>query len=268
MIKNTFLLLDGIGEKREKKLWREGILTWEDFFQCKEVLDIDFEKKRIYDDFLHRAFEALYCKDCGFFSKNLKKREHWRLFQEFIHNAVCLDIETNGLTHEKGGYVTVVGLYSIGGYKSLIRGENLTEENLQQTLDEYKYLITFYGTIFDIPFLKKEFPNLQIEHIPHFDLFFAGKRLGIQGGLKKLETMFLIERQEELKGLNGYDAIKLWKAYLNGSTDSLELLISYNRADTENLFHIGRIFYEMLRSQVGIEEFTGNGTKRDSQKVS
>lgn len=80
--------------------------------------------------------------------------------------------------------------------------------------------------------------------------------------------MFLIERQEELKGLNGYDAIKLWKAYLNGSTDSLELLISYNRADTENLFHLGRIFYEMLRSQVGIEEFTGNGTKRDSQKVS
>ncbi len=268
MIKNTFLLLDGIGEKREKRLWKEGILTWEDFFNCKEVLDIDLEKKRIYDDFLHKAFEALSCKNCSFFSKNLKKREHWRLFWEFINNAVCLDIETNGLPQEKGGYVTVVGLYSTGGYKSLIRGETLTEENLQQTLDEYKYLITFYGTIFDIPFLKKEFPNLQIEHIPHFDLFFAGKRLGIQGGLKKLETMFLIERQEGLKGLNGYDAIKLWKAYLNGSSDSLELLISYNRADTENLFHLGKIFYEMLRSQIGIKEFTDNGTARTSQKIS
>lgn len=203
-----------------------------------------------------------------FFSKNLKKREHWRLFQEFLDNAVCLDIETNGLTHEKGGYVTVVGLYSVQGYQSLIRGETLTEENLQQSLNKYKYLITFYGSIFDIPFLKKEFPNLQIEHIPHFDLFFAGKRLGIQGGLKKLETMFLIEGQEALKGLNGYDAVKLWKAYLNGSIDSLELLISYNRADTENLFHLGKIFYEMLRSQVGIEEFMGDGTKRDCQEVS
>ncbi|MCS7164389.1 MAG: ribonuclease H-like domain-containing protein [Thermodesulfovibrio sp.] len=267
MIKNTFLMLDGIGEKREKKLWKEGILTWDDFFQCKEVLDIDFERKTIYDDFLYKAYEALENKDCDFFAKNLKKREHWRLFNEFLAHTVCLDIETNGLNHEKGGYVTLVGLYSIDGYKCLIKGENLTEETLQEVFDEYKYIITFYGTVFDIPFLKKEFPNLRIEHIPHFDLFFASKRLGIQGGLKKLETMFLIERQEELRGLNGYDAIKLWKAYLNGSTESLELLISYNKADTENLFHLAKIFYNMLRSHVGIEEFINNAKDRDSQKV-
>lgn len=266
MIKNTFILLDGIGEKRERKLWKEGVLTWEDFFQCKEVLDIDCEKKRIYDEFLYKAFDALICKNCYFFAENLKKREHWRLFEEFINHTVCLDIETNGLTPEKGGYVTVVGLYSINGYQALVKGENLTEETLQQALDEYKFLITFYGTVFDIPFLKKEFPDLRIEHLPHFDLFFAGKRLGIQGGLKKLETMFLIERDDELKGLNGYDAVKLWKAYLNGSIQSLERLISYNKADTENLFKLGRIFYKMLRSQVGIEEFIGNG--RNTQKVS
>ncbi|MCX8034444.1 MAG: ribonuclease H-like domain-containing protein [Thermodesulfovibrio sp.] len=268
MIKNTFLLLDGIGEKRERRLWREGILTWEDFFLCNEVLDIDFERKKIYDDFLYRAFDALSCKNCLFFSRSLKKREHWRLFDEFLNDAVCLDIETNGLTPEKGGYVTVVGLYSLNGYKALVRGENLSEEILQEALDEYKYLITFYGSIFDLPFLKKEFPNLQIEHIPHFDLFFAGKRLGIQGGLKKLETLFLIERQEELKGLNGYDAVKFWKAYLNGNPESLELLISYNRADTENLFKLGNIFYEMLRTHAGIEEFMDNGRKSTSQKVS
>lgn len=268
MIKNTFLLLDGIGEKRERRLWKEGILTWEDFFICNEVLDIDYERKKIYDDVLHQAFEALSCKNCCFFSKNLKKREHWRLFDKFLNDAVCLDIETNGLTPEKGGYVTVVGLYSINGYKALVRGENLSEELLQEALNEYKYLITFYGSIFDIPFLKKEFPNLQIEHIPHFDLFFAGKRLGIQGGLKKLETLFLIEREEELKGLNGYDAVKFWKSYLNGHTESLELLLSYNRADTENLFKLGEIFYNMLRSQAGIEEFMDNGRKSTSQKVS
>ncbi|GAB5047190.1 ribonuclease H-like domain-containing protein [Thermodesulfovibrio sp. TK110] len=267
MIKNTFILLDGIGEKRERRLWREGILTWEDFFNCKEVLDVDYEKKRAYDEFLYKAYDALIYKNCYFFAENLKKREHWRLFEEFINDTVCLDIETNGLTPEKGGYVTVVGLYSIKGYKALIKGETLTEDTLQQAIDEHKYLITFYGSIFDIPFLKKEFPNLKIEHIPHFDLFFAGKRLGIQGGLKKLETLFLIERQENLKGLNGYDAVKLWKAHLNGSIDSLERLISYNRADTENLFQLGKIFYEMLRSQVGIEEFIDNGTKRASQKV-
>ena len=268
MIRNSFILLDGIGEKRERRLWKEGVLTWEDFFCCKEILDIDRERKKIYDDFLYEALHSLKTRDCGFFTKNLKKREHWRLFEEFINEAVCLDIETNGLTPEKGGYVTIVGLYSVNGYKALVKGENLTEETLQEAINEHKFLITFYGTIFDIPFLKKEFPKLKIEHIPHFDLFFAGKRLGIQGGLKKLETMFLIEREDELKGLNGYDAVRLWKAYLNGSIDSLERLISYNRADTENLFHIGKIFYDMLRTQVGIEEFINNGKQRSNQKVS
>lgn len=268
MIKNTFLLLEGIGEKRERRLWREGILRWEDFFCCKKVLDIDCERKKRYDEFLYKALQALEKKECCFFTENLKRREHWRLFEELLNDTVCLDIETNGHPAEKDGYVTVVGLYSANGYQALIKGENLTEENLQETLDQYKYLITFYGSIFDIPFLKIEFPNLRIDHIPHFDLFFAGKRLGIQGGLKKLETLFLIEREDNLKGLNGYDAIKLWKAYLNGSIDSLELLISYNRADTKNLFQLGKIFYEMLRSQIGIEEFIGNGTNRANQKIS
>ncbi|HHW20207.1 ribonuclease H-like domain-containing protein [Thermodesulfovibrio thiophilus] len=268
MIKNSFILLDGIGEKRERKLWKEGILTWEDFFQYQKILDIDYERKKLYDEFLYKALEALQNRDCCFFTKNLRKREHWRLFEDLLNNAVCLDIETNGYTVEKGGHVTVVGLYSPTGYQALVKGENLTGESLQQALDEYKYLITFYGSIFDIPFLKTEFPNLKIDHLPHFDLFFAAKRLGIQGGLKKLETLFLIEREDELKGLNGYDAIKLWQSYLKGSIDSLELLISYNRADTENLFYIGKIFYDMLRSQIGIEEFIGNGRNRTPQKIS
>ncbi len=267
MIKNTFLILDGIGEKREKRLWREGILSWEDFFCCNEVLDIDRERKRFYDEFLYEATDALNQKDCNFFSKNLKRMEHWRLFSEFINDAVCIDIETNGFTLEKGGYVTIVGLYSVNGYQALIRNENLTLDNLQEVIDNYKYIITFYGSVFDIPFLKKQFPKLQIDHLPHFDLYFAGKRLGIQGGLKKLENLFLIERNEELKGLNGYDAVKLWKAYTKGNSECIERLISYNRADTENLLKLAKIFYEMLRSHVGIEELMNNGRKT-SKKIS
>ncbi len=260
MIRHSFILLDGIGEKRERRLWKEGILTWDDFFQYKEILDIDRERKKIYDEFLHKALEALIKRNCCFFKEKLKRREHWRLFEEFLKEAVCIDIETNGLTREKGGYVTLVGIYSIDGYQVLVRGENLTEENLQQIFDKYKYLITFYGSIFDIPFLKKEFPKLKIEHIPHFDLFFAGKRTGIQGGLKKLEAMFLIERNDFLRGLNGYDAVKLWQAYQKGSIDSLEVLIAYNRADTENLFQLAKIFYEILRAQSGIDKLIDNGT--------
>lgn len=258
MIKNSFIILDGVGEKTERKLWKNGILTWQDFLSCNQLLDIEPRKKIYYDDFLLKATEALSCKDCEFFSKYLKKREHWRLFNDFIEDCLCLDIETNGLTPEKGGYITVVGLYSTKGYYALVRGENLKQETLQQIINEHKYLITFYGSIFDIPFLKKEFPSLRIEHLPHLDLFFATKRAGVSGGLKKLEKMFLIDRQQEIEGLNGYDAVKLWKAYLNGSKEALEVLISYNKADTENLFLLSQIFYNKLKELTGIKEFLGN----------
>ncbi|MCS7202898.1 MAG: ribonuclease H-like domain-containing protein [Thermodesulfovibrio sp.] len=258
MIKNSFILLDGVGEKTERKLWRNGILTWEDFLSSEKVLDIEPTRKSIYDEFLNKASEALILKDSEFFCKYLKKREHWRLFKDFSEECLCLDIETNGLTPEKGGYITVVGIYSIRGYTALIRGENLSDRILQELIDNHKYLITFYGSIFDIPFLKKQFPNLRIEHLPHFDLFFATKRAGISGGLKKLEKTFLINRQKEIEELNGYDAVKLWRDYLDGSKEAIEVLLCYNKADTESLFLLSHIFYNKLKDLTGIKEFLIN----------
>ena len=38
MIRNTFCILEGIGEKLEKRIWKEGILTWEDFTNASEFL--------------------------------------------------------------------------------------------------------------------------------------------------------------------------------------------------------------------------------------
>jgi len=73
------------------------------FFQYQKILDIDYERKKLYDEFLYKALEALQNRDCCFFTKNLRKREHWRLFEDLLNNAVCLDIETNGYTVEKVG---------------------------------------------------------------------------------------------------------------------------------------------------------------------
>jgi hypothetical protein len=37
MIRNTFSILNGIGEKLEKRLWRNGILTWSDFINAPNL---------------------------------------------------------------------------------------------------------------------------------------------------------------------------------------------------------------------------------------
>jgi len=254
MIKNTFCILDGIGEKLERRLWREGILTWEDFTGASDVLSLSPERKCLLDGILARDKAELATGNAGYFSHRIKRREHWRLFDMFKDHAVCLDIETNGYQPNAGGYVTVVGLYDGYDYKSFVKGENLTSENLSRELDRYKCLITFYGAAFDVPFMLRTFHGVRFD-LPHFDLCFAARRLGFKGGLKRLEHDFGIERDESVQGLDGYDAVKLWEHARRGSCEARETLIKYNREDTVNLMRMAPVFYERLRQSTGIEEY-------------
>lgn len=253
MIRNTFSILNGIGEKLERRLWRDGILTWGDFIHAGDIHFISPERKLFFDGSLSAASRKLEEKDAIFFARSIRRREHWRLFEIFRDNALCLDIETNGLPPGRGGYVTVVGLYDGYDWTSLVSGENLTAENLSKALTGYKCLLTFYGSSFDIPFLQRSFPEVRFD-IPHFDLCFAAKRLGIHGGLKKIETLFEIERVEEVKGMDGYDAVKLWELAKRGNDEAKRLLLSYNREDTVNLRAIADILYRRLKQSTGIEE--------------
>lgn len=254
MIKNTFCILDGIGEKLERRLWRAGTLTWEDFMDAEAPLGMSRERKLFFDDCLLRDREALRAGNAAHFSNRLRRREHWRAFDFFRGEAVCLDIETNGYQPGSGGYVTVVGLFDGFEYTRLVRGKNLSGESLKKELSRYKFLITFYGASFDIPFLERSFAHVKID-IPHFDLCFAAKRLGMKGGLKKLEHELGIIRDESVQGLDGYDAVRLWEYANRGSGEALETLVRYNREDTVNLMHIASVFYERLRRSTGIEEY-------------
>lgn len=253
MIRNTFCILDGIGEKLERRLWREGVLTWSDFMDADDVLNLSPEKKRFFDDSLSLYMHELDAGNAAYLAQAIKRREHWRLFNVFRRDAVCLDIETNGLQPGRGGYVTVVGLYDGYDYRSLVRGENLTLENINKELSGYKCLVTFYGAAFDIPFLLRSFPGVRFD-IPHFDLCFSARRLGFHGGLKKLERSLEIERDEAVRGMDGYDAVKLWEHARRGSNEAMELLIKYNMEDTVNLLEISEILYDRLRQSTGIEE--------------
>ncbi len=254
MIENTFSIVNGIGERLERHIWRNGIFTWDDFINADFIPGISYEKKSYSDSILLKFSNALEKRDSRFFYSSVKKREHWRLFSTFKDKAVCLDIETNGREPGYGGYVTVIGFYDGVEYSCMVRGKNLNLENIQRIIDQYDCLITFYGSAFDIPFLLKEFPNLRFD-IPHFDLCFSARRLGLKGGLKKLERYFGIKRDETVEGLSGYDAVLLWQMWRKGSREALELLLEYNREDTLNLMRLADIIYRLLRESTGIDQY-------------
>lgn len=254
MIQHTFSMLHGIGQKTEKSLWHKGILTWEDFLRSPNIEGISPLRKQDYDAKISDAINALVNDDVSFFVNNVKRRDQWRLYEHYAGDVLCLDIETNGLQIEQGGYVTVVGLYDGFDYKALVRGQNLTVENLKNALKGYKCLITFNGALFDIPFLKRSFDSLTFD-ILHFDICLCCRQIGLKMGLKKLEVYFGYQRDEQVQGLNGYDAVRLWDYASKGSTEALQTLIKYNEEDTRCLHKLAPAVYEQLKANTGIYEY-------------
>ncbi len=254
MIRNTFSIIGGVGEKTERKFWEEGFLTWDDFLSSSSPRFLSSARKRQYDDFLEKASLRLDEEDAGYFTQTLKRSEHWRLYDVFGGEAVCLDIESNGWHVEAGGYPTVVGLYDGHDYQSFVWGENLTGAALTEALSGYKYLITFFGAVFDIPFLEKSLRDFRVR-MPHFDLCFGAKKVGLTGGLKRIEAEIGIVREDDTVGIDGYEAVLLWQRARRGDSSALDLLVRYNREDTVNLMELAAVVYPRLRASTGIEEY-------------
>lgn len=250
MIENTFQILEGIGEKRERMLWQGGILSWEGFLSSEPPEFISGQRKAYYDEALREASERLAAGDAEHFRTRLPMREHWRLFERLKGKAVCLDIETSGLSPADGGYTTVVGLYDGSEYRALVRGRDLTAESLMDAVSGYSYIITFYGSAFDLPFLERTLPGFRLR-LPHFDLCFGLKRVGLRGGLKRIEQTLGLARPASVQGMDGYAAVMLWNRAMAGSTEAMDLLIEYNREDTVHLMWLAEYAYGKLVESTG-----------------
>jgi len=227
MLKNTFCHLPGIGPKKERLLWSKGLLTWNDVLNGSGSLPEAF---RHLEGPIARSQTELERDNCRFFGDLLPKNESWRLFETFRNKTAYVDIETTG----RGGgldHITTIGLYDGSRVKAYVCGDNL--EDFADDILDYQLLVTFNGSCFDVPFLKRE---LCSELPPaHIDLRFLLASLGIRGGLKRCEESLGLDRGV-LKGADGYLAVLLWEEYQStGEEAVLETLLAYNVQDVINL---------------------------------
>jgi len=170
-------------------------------------------------------------RDASFFHSNLPSAQRWRLYDEFKTDCAFFDIETTGLFPGENK-ITVAGLFDGKELKTFTRGKNLDE--LVPELDKYSLIVTYGGSCFDLPFIKREF---KLDHVApaHIDLRYVLSRLGCKGGLKPIERRFRLVRKGPIAKVDSWVAPILWKEYRRGSSKALEALIRYNAEDVVNL---------------------------------
>ncbi len=245
MLDQSFLHIPGIGPATELRLWRRGILYWDDFLACRDKLPgFSPHRQALMADHVSESKRCLQARDFHYFARALPTREAWRAWPHFRDKAAYLDIETTGMG--PWAEVTMVGLYDGRRVRTYIHGDNL--DQLPEDLQQFALLITFNGSTFDLPFLRRRFRGLALPQI-HVDLRYALARLGYRGGLKSIETRLGVQRSKRTAGLDGWDAVRLWNEYLSGSGQSLELLIEYNTEDIVNLEALMDVAYDALRHQ-------------------
>ncbi|MBR9675401.1 ribonuclease H-like domain-containing protein [Candidatus Woesearchaeota archaeon] len=228
MIRQSFIFLDKISKDKELTLWQKGILDWNVFQNSDEALtkSFDYHKTQII-----KAREALLNCDQTFFTKTLKPSEHWRLYDYFKEDIVFLDIETTSFR----GNTTIVGLFDGLNTQIFVKNQTLFKKRLQRELDKYKMIITFNGQCFDLPILAREY-DINFDNHLHMDLRYVCQKIGLRGGLKRIEEELKITRADEVQGMSGYEAVRLWKKYeKTGDEDYLNLLVKYNEEDIINL---------------------------------
>lgn len=232
MLENSFVHLPGIGPETEERLWAQGLTTWE---QLATRLPEMFGAKKAQT--LARALDecraAHEAGEFSYFQGRFKGAEMWRVLPALLKSAskeiAYLDIETTGLGFPPQCKSTTIAVYYAG--ELFCEHEPLRKRALLKEIDaNAKLFVTFNGSTFDLPFLRREtgFAFSQA----HIDLRFWLARLGFRGGLKAIQTSFPDVRQRDSMDIDGFDAVRLWALHQRGVPNALETLLTYNAEDT------------------------------------
>ncbi len=140
-----------------------------------------------------------------------------------------LDIETTF-----SGGISVIGIYRPDVGTIQLVGGGVNDLRLYASLDGVSTLVTFNGSSFDLPVIRKRLrADLKAEYA-HRDLLYVCRKRGLRGGLKVVEQILGIAR--ETKGISGWDAPRLWQRFTTyNDRPALATLLAYNYEDVVNL---------------------------------
>lgn len=237
MLRSTFQLVPGIGPRRERALWRAGVLDWEDYLRSggDDPLSVA----------ISAAQNALAKGDIGTLAALVPAREHWRVFGAFPEAAVYLDIETSDDDAAYAG-ISAIGVLDERGPDLMLAGEGL--RRFPERASGWSMLVTFNGSSFDVPILLQAFPDWQLPAC-HVDLRHALGRVGHGGGLKAIESglsRLRLSRPPHLTGIDGANACWLFRRGREGDREALRRFAEYNLYDVVNLRTLMAYAYNRL----------------------
>jgi uncharacterized protein YprB with RNaseH-like and TPR domain len=247
VLNRTFVHISGIGPITEQRIWKRGLHSWDQFLADPAAASLGPAKTEQARRVVAESSDRLSREDHRYFARCLASREHWRAFPDFGRCVAYLDIETTGMSEQDD--ITIIGLYDGATVRIYTKGEDL--QDFADDIRDYKLLVTFFGSGFDLPFLRRRFPHVPFDHL-HIDLCWTLRRLGYTGGLKHIEREFNIRRSPETEGLDGWDAVRLWREWERGSQEALDLLKAYNAEDIVNLQQLAQYAYDRLRVRTGV----------------
>jgi hypothetical protein len=247
MLTHSFIHFSNCTAATEEQLWSEGVTDWDEF-ERQHARDQDALKE------IDESRDRLDSNDARYFDRRMPSAESWRLYRDFCERAVFLDIETTGLGGE--AYTTMCGTLDREGFHAFVRGENLDE--LPGYLDGFDLVVSFNGRAFDVPFLRREFGPGLLARAAHMDLLHVLRRLGLRGGLKRIEQALGVGRPSALSTLDGRDAVVLWNMAQEGEPEALETLVRYNAEDVLVLPRLAALAVTDAARGTPMEEPGGN----------
>ena len=250
MLHTCFIHLPGVGPGFANKLAQAGVNTWEDAL-CMP-LPCGGKKAEVFLAGVRESCERLEAGDISWFSKALPPAEQWRLFGHCKGRAAYVDIETTGLSWDRDN-ITTIALYDGKRVRTYVQGINL--EAFADDILDFSLLVTWNGRGFDAPILRRSLriPLDTGDNMGHLDLLPVFRALDLRGGLKRVEKALGINR-DDLDGVDGWAAVRLWNAYQRGNDPRvLETLLAYNAADVLTLEYLAA-YAVMRHTGLSLEE--------------
>lgn len=226
-ITSSFTLLGGLGRDAERRLWRQGILSWADYRRSGEGIFSETRHRRVLAD-IERAEAALANDDVDFFLSQLPAFARMRVWPLVANRAVYLDIETTGLAPADPPTTAVI--YDGCQPRVFLAGRNL--HTMPRFVPDSSVLVTYNGRRFDLPRLRCH-AAIRFRQ-PHLDLAPVLRAAGYGPGLKTCERQLGVSRTR-CTGLDGAHAVGLWHRFQTGDISALGELVAYNVEDAISL---------------------------------